>query len=103
MPDITTTVVSVNQRGTKLYIDPNQNDEANTVAAAYSCRPFKLPTVSTPVEWKEVKSTLDPHDFKIKTIDKRLQKKGDLFKKVFDERIKQKNSMILKKFFRQTL
>ncbi|TDH18270.1 hypothetical protein EXU57_24130 [Segetibacter sp. 3557_3] len=32
-PDITTTQVTVSKRGDKLYIDPNQNDEADTVAA----------------------------------------------------------------------
>ena len=98
VPEITTTTVSVNQRGNKLYIDPNQNDEADTVASAYSCRPFKVPTVSTPLEWKEVNSKLNPHDFTIKTILKRLEKKGDLFKDNLNEKIRTSNTRILKKF-----
>lgn len=50
VPKITTTSVSINSRGNKLYLDPNQNDFADTVAAPYSVRPYKLPTVSTPIE-----------------------------------------------------
>src|SRR4026208_2253895 len=60
VPNITTTDVSVSNRGNKLYLDPNQNDYADTVAAAYSVRPYKVPTVSTPLEWKELKDTPDP-------------------------------------------
>ena len=42
------------------FPDPSQNDEADTIASAYSVRPFHIPTVSTPMEWKEVKPGLDP-------------------------------------------
>jgi len=75
VPGITTTAVSINQRGKKLYVVPNQNDEADTVASAYSCGPFKIPVVSTPLEWKEVRSNIHPHDFTTKTIFKRLERK----------------------------
>jgi bifunctional non-homologous end joining protein LigD len=98
VPGITTTAVSINQRGKKLYIDPNQNDEADTVASAYSCRPFKLPTVSTPLEWKEVKSNLHPYDFTIETIFKRLQKKGDLWKDIVDSKTAEANRRRLNTF-----
>jgi bifunctional non-homologous end joining protein LigD len=96
LPQITTTEVSVNSRGNKLYLDPNQNDFADTVAAAYSVRPHKFPTVSTPLEWKEVKPGLDPTQFTMDTVQKRLQKKGDLFGEVSDEKIAFRNSKILK-------
>ncbi|HSV09230.1 MAG TPA: hypothetical protein VLI68_00580, partial [Hanamia sp.] len=72
------------------------NDEADTIAAAYSVRPAKLPTVSTPLEWKEVTSKLNPSDFTVNTITERLEKKGDLFKGILDERIRKSNSKILK-------
>ena len=65
VPEITTTEVSIKKRGTKLFIDPSQNDEADTLAAAYSVRPYRIPTVSTPLEWKEIKTGLDPHAFTI--------------------------------------
>ena len=77
LPDITTTEITVSKRGHKLYIDPNQNDEADTVAAPYSVRPAPQPTVSTPLEWKEVNKKLDPKKFDINSISDRLKNKGD--------------------------
>ncbi|RYG45660.1 MAG: DNA ligase D, partial [Chitinophagaceae bacterium] len=68
VPQITTTEVSISNRGNKLYIDPNQNDFADTVAAPYSVRPFHHPSVSTPIDWKELKTSLDPLQFDIHTI-----------------------------------
>ncbi len=98
VPEITTTEITVSNRGDKLYIDPNQNDEADTVAAVYSVRPAPAPTVSTPLEWKEINDNLDPGKFHIHTILERIEKKGDLFKGVMDEKIRKANSRILKKF-----
>jgi bifunctional non-homologous end joining protein LigD len=98
VPDITTTNVSISSRGTKLYLDPNQNDYADTVAAPYSARPFHLPTVSTPLEWKEVTKKLDPTLFTIESIDKRIKKKGELFIGVGDPAIAQKNRKPLSRF-----
>ncbi|MGN6530914.1 MAG: DNA ligase D [Ginsengibacter sp.] len=98
VPEITTTEITVSNRGDKLYIDPNQNDEADTIAAAYSVRPAPAPTVSTPLEWKEINEKLDPKKFDIHTILERIEKKGDLFKGVMDEKIRKANSQILKKF-----
>lgn len=97
VPDITTLETTVSKRGTKLFIDSNQNDEADTVAAPYSVRPSHIPTVSTPVEWKEIKNGLTPSDFTIHSILKRLEKKGDLFKGVMDSKIRKSNSRILRK------
>jgi bifunctional non-homologous end joining protein LigD len=79
LPDITTTEISVSKRGDKLYLDPNQNDQADTVAAPYSVRPSSNPTVSTPLEWREVNAKLDPAAFDITTVLARIEKKGDLF------------------------
>jgi bifunctional non-homologous end joining protein LigD len=97
VPDITTTEITVGDRGTKLYLDPNQNDYADTIAAAYSARPYKVPTVSTPIAWKELVDTLDSRDFTISTIHKRLEKKGDLFEGVLDERVAVKNDVALER------
>jgi bifunctional non-homologous end joining protein LigD len=97
LPGITTTEVSISKRGNKLYLDPNQNDEADTVAAPYSVRPAPVPTVSTPLEWKEVNEKLDPVKFTIHAIPDRLKKKGDLFEGVMDEKIRKKNARFLGK------
>lgn len=97
VPDITTTTISVTGRGNKLFIDPSQNDYADTLAAPYSLRPYHLPTVSTPLDWKEVKAGLKPEAFTIKTIEKRLSKKGDLWKDLLNEKIATANTRRLLK------
>jgi len=100
VPTISTTEITVDKRGDKLYIDPNQNDEADTVASAYSVRPHHFPGVSTPLEWKELTMNLKPSNFTIKNIMERIEKKGDLFKGVMDKKIAEKNSIILKKILK---
>ena len=95
--EISTVTVSTNQRGNKVFIDPSQNDYADTLASAYSARPCLLPTVSTPLEWKEVKPGLNPLNFIIETIIKRLEKKGDMFAGVLDEKVARANTMLLQK------
>jgi bifunctional non-homologous end joining protein LigD len=83
LPDITTVERSIAKRPkSTIYIDYLQNRLGQTLAAPYSVRPWKGPTVSTPLEWSEVKKGLDPMDFTIDTIFKRLEKKGDLWKPV---------------------
>jgi bifunctional non-homologous end joining protein LigD len=98
VPSITTTNVSVNSRGTKLYLDPNQNDYADTVASAYSARAHGRPTVSAPLEWKEVNARLSMDAFTIMNIEARLGKKGDLFLGVMDKKIAGVNSKKLRQF-----
>lgn len=98
VPKISTLTVSINQRGDKIFIDPSQNDYADTLAAVYSARPYYMPVVSTPLEWTEVTTRLDPHEFTIEMIVARIKKKGDLFKGVFDEKIKAANSKVLMQF-----
>jgi bifunctional non-homologous end joining protein LigD len=99
LPKTTTTAVSISKRGNKLYLDPNQNDEADTVAAPYSVRPYQLPLVSTPLEWKELNSRLDPTLFNIHTIAARIKKKGELFKDVLAANHRNRNTKILAKLF----
>jgi bifunctional non-homologous end joining protein LigD len=98
VPKISTQNVSINSRGNKVFIDPSQNDYADTLAAPYSVRPNKIPTVSAPLDWKEIKSGLDPNIFTIETIMKRIKAKGELFKAVFDKKIIQGNLKSVKQF-----
>ena len=57
-------------------------------AAVHSTSPSAAGlTVSTPLEWKEIKKGLDPGAFTIHTIEKRLARKGDLWEKITDARI----------------
>jgi len=97
VPAISTTSVSINQRGNKVFIDPSQNDYADTLAAPYSARPYHLPTVSTPLDWKEIKSSLNPESFTIETVPARIRKKGDLFADSINPRIQNRNYKALQK------
>ncbi|MGJ7032501.1 DNA ligase D [Niabella hirudinis] len=88
LPETTTLERSLKKRGNKkIYIDHLQNRRGQTVACAYSVRPRPGATVSTPLNWKEVKPGLDPRRFTIKTIHKRLAQQGDLFKPVLGKGI----------------
>jgi bifunctional non-homologous end joining protein LigD len=100
VPDIATTEGSIDQRGSKLFVDPSQNDYADTLACAYSVRPYKHPQVSTPLEWKEVKAELDPAKFTMDAIPDRLDKKGDLFEDLLHEKVREANTKNLKKLLK---
>jgi bifunctional non-homologous end joining protein LigD len=80
LPEITTLERNLSKRSKdKIYMDYLQNRKGQTIACVYSMRPKKGATVSTPLEWNEVKSGLSPRDFNIYTIGQRLKEKGDLF------------------------
>jgi bifunctional non-homologous end joining protein LigD len=97
VPDAATFTNSINSRGDKIYVDPSQNDYADTLAAPYCVRPWHAPTVSTPLEWKEINHKLNPSLFTIDTILPRLKKKGDLFEGVLNKKIALANINNIKK------
>ena len=99
VPSDSTTAVSVSQRAGKVYLDPSQNDYADTIAASYCLRPYVTPTVSTPLTWKEIKRGLDPRTFTIPVILKRLATKGDLWAKLLDPAVCAHNSKRLMALF----
>jgi DNA ligase D len=88
LPETTTMERSLAKRKKyHVYIDYLQNSRGQTLASAYSARPKPGATVSAPLEWKEIKQGLQLSDFTIKTIHKRIEKKGDLFKGVLGKGI----------------
>lgn len=88
LPSITTLERSLSKRKKNhIYIDFLQNSRGQTLASAYSVRPIPGATVSTPLEWKEVKHGLRPANFTLKTVLRRFKKKGDLFKGVLGKGI----------------
>jgi bifunctional non-homologous end joining protein LigD len=77
----------------KVLIDWSQNDEHKTTVNVYSLRAKERPTVSTPVTWDEVETTLKKKKPELLTFDseavlKRVEELGDLFAPVLQ--LKQK-------------
>ncbi|MEO7210257.1 MAG: DNA ligase D, partial [Chitinophagaceae bacterium] len=87
VPKFTSLERSLSKRGNKIYVDFLQNRRGQTLASAYSVRPRPGATVSTPLEWTEVKKGLLPSQFTIENIFDRLEKKGDLFTPVLKKGI----------------
>ncbi|PKR78384.1 DNA ligase D [Halalkalibacillus sediminis] len=63
-------------RGNRLYIDYVQHAKGKTIIAPYSPRATREGTVATPLFWNEVEEGLDPTQFTIKNIMKRIEEKG---------------------------
>jgi len=87
LPKFTSLERNLQKRGGLIYLDYLQNRRGQTIASVYSARPFPGATVSTPLEWNEVKKGVSPADFTIHNIAQRLQKKGDLFSGVLGKGI----------------
>jgi bifunctional non-homologous end joining protein LigD len=78
-PDIVTIEMAKARRGTRMYIDTNQNGFGKTIASVYSIRPVPGATVSTPVSWDEVAGGIDPGVFTMAQVAARIQNGTDLF------------------------
>jgi bifunctional non-homologous end joining protein LigD len=87
-PEISTTERSLKKRKSgQVYVDHMQNNRGKSIVAPYSVRPKAGATVSTPLDWSEVKrKKVTPQDFTIKDIVKRIERKGDLFASVLGDR-----------------
>ena len=71
-------------RAGKVLIDWSQNDEHKTTVCVYSLRAREHPTVSTPLEWDELRATLKSADpgalsFDAAAVLERVSERGDLF------------------------
>jgi len=62
-----------------VYVDYLQNIRGKTVASVYSARAETHASASTPIKWTELTNDLDPRDFTIETLPKRLKRVGDLW------------------------
>ena len=69
----------------KVFIDYLQNSPLRTMVVLYSLRPTPQATVSTPLDWNEVKKGIKPSDFNIFSVVKR---KEDPWKNIFEKRFK---------------
>ncbi|HEY4642533.1 MAG TPA: non-homologous end-joining DNA ligase, partial [Thermoanaerobaculia bacterium] len=79
---------ALNKRRGRLYLDCMQNAYGKTVVAPYSLRAIDGAPVSAPLKWDEVTKKLDPKKFNLRTMPDRLAKVGDLFARIFEERVK---------------
>ncbi|WP_207432311.1 DNA ligase D [Sabulibacter ruber] len=87
LPKLTSLERSPKERRNQIYIDFLQNAIAQTIAAPYCVRPKEGATVSTPLQWKEVKTGLHPSQFTIKNVPQRVKKLGDIFQPVLGQGI----------------
>ena len=83
-PDVVTSNMKKSLRRGKVLIDWSQNHASKTTIGAYSIRGRARPTVSTPVNWKEVRECLRTGDsatleFTSAEVLMRVEKLGDLF------------------------
>jgi DNA ligase D-like protein (predicted polymerase) len=56
------------ERGSRLFLDYNQNLRDRTIASAWSVRARPGAPVSTPMTWSQLASVKDPAEFNLKTI-----------------------------------
>jgi DNA ligase D-like protein (predicted polymerase) len=60
------------QRGSRIFVDFNQNNRDRTIASAYSLRPLPGAPVSTPLTWAELAELDDPRTLNLFTVPDRL-------------------------------
>jgi DNA ligase D len=77
LPDRVTTKWWKEERGTRIFLDYNQNARDRTIASAYSVRPKPGAPVSAPVSWDELPEVA-PEDFTAVTMPARFAELGDL-------------------------
>ena len=75
-PDILTAAWWKEERGTRIFVDYNQNAPHKTVFGAWSARARVGGQVSTPVSWDEL-PTIDPDELTISSVPSRLARDGD--------------------------
>jgi bifunctional non-homologous end joining protein LigD len=75
--DIATITRHVTKRGDKVYLDYLQNRHGQTIVAPFSVRPLPGATVSMPLVWDEVNSSLDPRTFTIRNAIERMERMGE--------------------------
>ena len=69
----------------RVFVDYLQNSHGRTMASPYSLRAVADATVSTPLEWSEVRKGIKPTEFNISNVVKREK---DPWKKIFDNKQK---------------
>jgi bifunctional non-homologous end joining protein LigD len=89
--DLVTAKMAKEYRKSKVFINWSQNDASKTMISVYSLRAAERPTVSFPLEWKELEQSVSKKDVKKLQIIhsealSRAEKKGDFFREVLVRR-----------------
>ena len=81
-PKMLTLEMRKEKRGERIFIDFLRNAFGQTAVAPYGVRPHDTAPVATPIDWDEVSDKkLISARYTIKTVFKRLEKKGDPWEK----------------------
>jgi bifunctional non-homologous end joining protein LigD len=72
LPDVATVERHKDRRQQKVYVDVLQNVRGHHAVPPYVLRAVPQATVSTPLTWTELTSTLEPRRYNLKTIFRRL-------------------------------
>jgi DNA ligase D len=83
LPEQVTTKWWKEERGTRIFLDYNQNARDRTIASAYSIRPKPGAPVSAPLAWDELGS-VSPEDFTVATMPTRFAELGDVHASIND-------------------
>ena len=75
-PDLVTAAWWKEERGSRIFLDYNQNAPHKTVFGAWSVRARAGAQVSTPVHWDEL-DDVDPDALTLATVPRRLRRDGD--------------------------
>jgi bifunctional non-homologous end joining protein LigD len=67
-PDDATMARTISQRGDKVFVDVGQTGLSRAIAAPYAVRATENATVSTPLTWDEVTTSLDPTRFTLRNV-----------------------------------
>ncbi len=76
-PTIATVARPMSDRNGRVYLDYLQNGHGKTIVAPFSVRPRPGAPVSTPLAWHELDASLDPSQYTIATLPKRLRRRRD--------------------------
>jgi DNA ligase D len=71
------------ERGTRVFVDYNQNARDRTIASAYSIRAKPGGPVSAPLDWDELPD-VQPEDFTVATMPARFAAVGDRHERIDD-------------------
>ena len=72
----------------RVLVDYNQNAWGRTLASVYSVRPTPAASVSTPLTWKEIESGVEPPQFTMDVVLRRVARDGDLFAPVLGGKLR---------------